>query len=127
MDGFSSYNQIQIKLEDQHKTTFIFSWRTFAYKNMPFILKNARKKFQRAMSYAFHDINNIVQSYLDNLSTHSRKRAYHTNHLQAIFHRYRKYSIHLNPNKCIFHVMSRRLLGFIVSKFDIMVDPLRWR
>ena len=30
MDGFSSYNQIQIKLEDQHKTAFICHWGTLA-------------------------------------------------------------------------------------------------
>jgi hypothetical protein len=30
MDRFSGYNQIQIKLEDQHKTTFICPWGTFA-------------------------------------------------------------------------------------------------
>ena len=28
MDGFSRYNQIQIKPEDQHKTTFICPWGT---------------------------------------------------------------------------------------------------
>ena len=31
MDGFSGYNQIQIKLEDQHKTAFICPWGNFAY------------------------------------------------------------------------------------------------
>ena len=31
MDGFSRYNQIQIKPEDQHKTAFICPWGTFAY------------------------------------------------------------------------------------------------
>jgi hypothetical protein len=29
MDGFSRYNQIQIKPEDQHKKTFIHPWGTF--------------------------------------------------------------------------------------------------
>ena len=32
MDGFSRYNQIQIKMEDQHKISFICPWGTFAYK-----------------------------------------------------------------------------------------------
>jgi hypothetical protein len=32
MDGFSGYNHIQIRPEDQHKTTFICAWGTFAYK-----------------------------------------------------------------------------------------------
>ena len=31
MDGFSGYNQIQIKPKDQHKTTFICPWDTFSY------------------------------------------------------------------------------------------------
>ena len=31
MDGFFRYNQIQIKLEDQHKIAFICPWGTFAY------------------------------------------------------------------------------------------------
>jgi hypothetical protein len=31
MDGFSGYNQIQIKPEDQHKMAFICPWGTFAY------------------------------------------------------------------------------------------------
>jgi hypothetical protein len=42
MDGFSGYNQIQIKPEDQYKTTFICPWGTFSYRNMPFVLKNTR-------------------------------------------------------------------------------------
>ena len=46
MDGFSKYNQIQIKLEDQHKTTFICPWGTFAYKKMPSGLKNVGETFQ---------------------------------------------------------------------------------
>ena len=61
MDGFSGYNQIQIKLEDQHKTAFICPWGTFAYKKMPFGLKNAGAIFQRAMNFAFHDIKAIVE------------------------------------------------------------------
>ena len=46
MDGFSGYNQIQIKLEDQHKNDFIYPWDTFMYKKMPFGLKNAGETFQ---------------------------------------------------------------------------------
>jgi hypothetical protein len=40
MEGFSSYNQIEIRLEDQHKMTFICPWGTFAYKKNPFGIKN---------------------------------------------------------------------------------------
>ena len=61
MDGFSSYNQIEILPSDQHKMTFIFPWGTFAYKKIPFGLRNVDATFQRTMSYAFHDIKHIVE------------------------------------------------------------------
>lgn len=73
MDGFSGYNQINIAPVDQHKNSFIYPWGTFAYKKLPFILKNAGATFQRAMSYDFHDIRHIVQPYLDDLPAHSVK------------------------------------------------------
>jgi hypothetical protein len=71
MDGFSRYNQINIVPKDQLKTTFICPWGTFSYRKLPFDLKNAGATFQRAMSYAFHDIKHIVQPYLDDFPTHS--------------------------------------------------------
>jgi hypothetical protein len=125
MDGFSSYNQIKITPEDQHKTTFIFPWGTFTYRKLPFGLKNVGATFQWAMSYTFHDIKHIVQPYLDDLPAQSPKRSDHVDHLRQIFIRCRYYNIHLNPHKCIFVVESGRLLGFIVSRFGIRVDPLK--
>lgn len=55
-----------------NKTTFIFLWGTF-YRKMSFGLKNSRETFQGAMSYVFHDTKNIVDSYLHDLTTHSKK------------------------------------------------------
>jgi hypothetical protein len=104
MDGFFGYNQINILPADQHKTAFICPWRTFAYWKLPFGLKNVGANFQRAMSYAFHDIKNIVQPYLDNLPAHSMRRQDHPTHLQAIFLHCRSYYIRLNLHKCVFCV-----------------------
>ena len=98
MDGFSGYNQIQIKPEDQNKTAFIFPWGTFAYRKMPFNLKNLRDTFQRAMSFAFHDIKNIIEVYLDDLTTHSHLRVCHPYHLQLVFERCHHYQVCLNSH-----------------------------
>jgi hypothetical protein len=81
MDGFSGYNQINIHPEDQHKTAFICPWGTFAYRKLPFGLKNTGATFQRAMSYDFHDIKHIIQPYLDDLPAHSMHRVNHPTHL----------------------------------------------
>jgi hypothetical protein len=125
MDGFSGYNQIQIHPEDQHKMTFICPWGTFAYKKMPFGLKNVGATFQWAMMFTFHDLKHIVEAYLDDLTTHSRKRVQHLLHLCLVFERCHHYQIRLNPHKCIFCVTSGCLLGFIISTKGIMVDPLK--
>ena len=125
MDVFSGYNQIQIKREDQHKTAFIFPWGTFAYQKMPFILKNAGATFQRKMTLTFHDLKSIIEVVLDDLAAHSRMRMHHPYHLRLVFKICQHYSVRLNPHKCIFCVKSGCLLGLIISKEDIRVDPLK--
>jgi hypothetical protein len=85
MYGFSGYNQIQIKPEDQHKTMFIYPWDTFAYWERPFDLKNIGATFQCAMTFMFHDLKHLVEAYIDDLTAHSRKRIDHSTHLQLVF------------------------------------------
>jgi hypothetical protein len=123
MDEFSGCNQIQIKLEDHHKTTFIFPWGAFSYWKIPFGLKNVGATFQHAMTFAFHNLKHIVEAYLDDLVAHSRKRVDHSTHLRSIFERCRYYHIRLDPHKCIFYVRYGSLLGLLISDHGIMVDP----
>ena len=74
------------------------------------------------MSYPFYDIKHIVQPYLDDLPTKSRKREDQLDHLRKIFLRCKYYNIKLNPHKCIFFVEVGRLLKFIVCKHGIHID-----
>ena len=92
---------------------------------MPFGLKNARATFQLAMTLIFHDLKSIIEVFLDELVAHSHMRMCHPYHLRLVFERCRHYLVRLNPHKCIFCVRSGRLLGFIVSKEGIRVDPLK--
>jgi len=89
---------------------------------MPFGLKNFGATFQRAMSYAFHDLTHIILAYLDDLTERSKKRHDHLNDLRYVFEICRQINIRLNPHKCIFCLPSGRLHDFIVSKNGIQVD-----
>ena len=67
MDIFFGYNQIQIWEEDHYKTTFTTPWGTFAYRVMPFGLKNVGATFQHDVIHCFCDLIHIMLVYLDNL------------------------------------------------------------
>jgi hypothetical protein len=64
LDGFSGYNQVFLKREDQLKTTFTTTWGTFMHLRMSFGLMNACATFQREMDFAFRDlIQKIIEIY----------------------------------------------------------------
>ena len=124
MDGFSGYNQIRLAKEDQDKTSFTTPWGTYCYVVMPFGLKNANATYQRAMMAIFHDMIHIdMEVYVDDILVKSRTRIEHPQTLARILQRSREHNLKMNPKKCIFGVSSGKLLGFIVSKRGIEIDP----
>ena len=56
IDAYSGYNEIEIALEDQEKTTFTCPFGTFAFMKMPSGLCNAPGTFQRCMMGIFSDM-----------------------------------------------------------------------
>lgn len=114
MDVFSGYNKINTLSVDQPKTTFIFPWGTFFYRNLPLGLKNVGATFQCEMDYNFHDIKHTMQPYLDDLPAHSKHWDNHPIHLRVISLRCRHYNIQLNPQKCFLYIGSCRHLGFVI-------------
>ena len=91
---------------------------------MPFGLINAGATFQRAMDIAFRGlINHSVVVYIDDVTVFSKCRYDHINHLGKVFERCRKFRVSLNPKKTIFAVTKGILLGCVVPKHGIMIDP----
>ena len=124
IDGLSGYNQIRMALEDMEKTTFVTMWGTFCYKVMPFGLKNVGATYQRAMVILFHDMmHKEIEVYVDDMIAKFQREDEHVTNLKMLFKRLRKFQLKLNPTKCTFGVTSGKLLGFVVSKKGIEVDP----
>ena len=93
---------------------------------MPFGIINVGATFQRVMDIAFSNLfGHGVVVYLDDVTFFSKKREEHIFHLRQIFDRCRKYGISLNLKKCVFAVLEGKLLGHIISKKGISIDPKR--
>ena len=93
---------------------------------MPFGLKNAGATFQRAMDIAFaKEIHEFLVIYLDDLTPFPKSDQEHLKHLRQIFITCRKYGISLNPKKSLFSLEEGKLLGHIISKDGIRIDPDR--
>ena len=69
LDGFLGYNQVSIKQEDQHKTTFATEWGIYAYRVMIFGLTNAPATFQMMMNNIFVNLisEGKVCMYIDDI------------------------------------------------------------
>jgi hypothetical protein len=86
IDGFSSYNQIYVLLEDRENTTFTTPWGTFMYAKMPFGLMNAGETFQLAMDITFiGEREKFVVIYLDDITIFSKSDKEHCQHLRKVF------------------------------------------
>jgi hypothetical protein len=70
-------------------------------------------------------IENCAVVYLDDVTMFIEDTKYHVCHLRKSFCTCRRYSISMNPRKSIFVSNKGRLLGFLVSKYGIMIDPKR--
>ncbi|XP_070047278.1 uncharacterized protein [Nicotiana tomentosiformis] len=85
---------------------------------------NAGATYMRAMTTIFHDtIHKEIEVYVDDVIIKSKKQSDHVGDLRKFFQRLRRYNLKLNPAKCAFGVPSEKLLGFIVSRHGIELDP----
>ena len=122
LDGFSGYNQVHIREQDQLKTTFTTEWGTYAFNRMPFGLCNTPRTFQRLMMDIFQDfLWHFLEVFIDDFAVFSSRKD-HLNYLKQTFQRCRETSLKLHPGKCFFGMVSGVLLGHVVSKQGLEVD-----
>ena len=122
LDGFSGYNQVSIREEDQLKTTFTTEWGTFAFNRMPFGLCNAPGTFQRLMVDIFRDfLRHFLEVFIDDFAVFSKWKE-HLQYLRKTFQRCRETGLKLHPGKCFMGMVSGILLGHIVSRNGLEVD-----
>ena len=60
---------------------------------------------------------------VDDMLVKSNDEIDHLDNLRETFDTLRKYKMKLNPTKCVFTVLSRKFLGFMVSQWGIEGNP----
>ena len=124
LDGFLGYNQVLVHPQDKEYTTFTSPWGTFMYAKMPFGLMNAGATFQRAMDIDFYEEKDrFVVIYFDDMTVYSKFDIHHLQHLEQVFFKCRKFGVSLNPKKSKFSLEDVKLLGHIILKDGIKIDP----
>ena len=124
MDCYAGSHQILMDEEDAEKTAFITPWGVYHYKVMSFGLKNAGATYMRAITTIYHDmIHKEIDLYVDDLIIKSRESSDNLTHLKKFFDHLCRYNLKLNPANYAFGVPGGKLLGFIVSRRGIELDP----
>jgi len=115
--GFSGYNQIQISLEDQDKTTFTCPWGTFAYRVLPFGLCNAPATFQRAVLSIFSDlVHDAVEIYMDDFTPYGSNFQEALSNQEKVLDKCIEMNLSLSPEKCEFFMTEGIVLGHAISQ-----------
>jgi hypothetical protein len=115
-----------MKKEDEPKTSFITPSGTYCYLRMPEGLKNAGGSFSRmTFKVLSTQIGKNVLTYVDDIIAKRTKQEKHITDLQETFANFRKASLKLNPEKCVFDVKKGKFLGFLVSTKGIEANQAK--
>ena len=119
---FSGYWKIRMAQQCKEMTTFVCRYGTYKFEVMPFGLMNAPSTFQRIMNTNVRGLP-FVRVYLDDVVVFSKTLEEHLRHLQQVFDLIDKADLKLKLLKCRFARAKIKLLGHVVDKSGIIVDP----
>jgi len=114
---------VKITPKDQLKTTFITPWGTFCYTMMPFDLCNVPRTFQHLMNKVFEPFLGLfVRVFIDDFGVYNDRTSHHTK-LELVFQHLEGSGVTLNHEKTTIGFLERRMVGHIVSKDGVAIDP----
>jgi hypothetical protein len=113
-----------MRREDEAKTGFITPFGIFCFVRMPEGLRNAGSTFNRMMMLILgSQLSHNTSAYVDDIVIMSEKEKDHIADLTETFDNMRRNGHKLIPEKCIFDIRKRQLLGCMVSKRGIQANP----
>jgi hypothetical protein len=113
IDLKGAFNLLRIWPQSEDLTTFITKFGKFAYRVIPFGLRNAPGFFQDTMNRIFHDlIGNGLWVYIDDILIYEPDPSKHRELIREVLTRLRNYGFVLSLKKCQFEDKRVEFLGF---------------
>ena len=114
LDMNKGYYQVPMSKDSVDKTAFCTPWEKYAFRRMPFGLRNAPTTFQRYMdntlvnlphanSYIDNTLVNLphASSYIDDILLHSSSWDEHLIHIQEVLEQLRKVGLTAKRSICV--------------------------
>ena len=124
MDLLNGFWQVKIDPADRHKTAVITPRGLFEFVLMAFGLCNAPATFQRLMDTVIPpDAREFIETYIDDLLTHSKTFDEHVQHLDKLLALLAKHNLVVKLSKCKFAQKEVKFLGHILSQNQLKPNP----
>ena len=93
---------------------------------MLFGLHGAPATFQHFINDVLREYLDIfVSAYIDDLSIYSNSMREHREHVRAVLQKLREAALHINIDKCEFHIEEVLYLGMIVGRHGIKMGSAK--
>jgi hypothetical protein len=124
IDLRSGYHQLKIRECDIPKTAFVSRYGPYEYTVMSFELTNAPTYFIYLMNKVFMEyLDKFIVVFIDDILIYSRSEEEYEEHLRLVLQKLREHRLYVKLSKCEFWMKQVALLGHIISKGGISVDP----
>ncbi|GJJ73051.1 hypothetical protein EMPS_05409 [Entomortierella parvispora] len=122
LDGFQGYYVIGIKKDHVKYLGFRTPFGTYAYKVLPFGLKNAPHTFSRFVAKVYADlIGRVMNAYMDDVCARTKTWAEHLDALESVFAAARKAGVKYKTSKAHIGYPKVTFTGHVVGAGGIEV------
>lgn len=125
LDMTRGYWQIAMDPKAQKLTAFATPRGLYAWRVMPFGLRNSAATFQRIMNEILRGHRGYAVAYIDDVAVYSDTWDQHIRHLTSVLESIRGAGLKVNPRKCKFAQSQVKYLGHIVGSGRHAPDPER--
>jgi len=116
------FYQLELSESARYKAGFVTSFGIFEFNRLPFGVMNGPAIFCSVMQNIFGDVE-FVKVYIDDITISSKSVEEHLEHIEIVLKRLKEFNLKINPDKCKWFATEIKVLGHIVDRFGIKMDP----